>query len=198
MLGWSWRGWYPTCLADCVSGTRWASQPHVGASAGNFRYRRAPTRELAPRRRMSRERQSRHSAPICLLCHGGAGSWGISALCILSHFPDSLGLGRFSGCESHTLSAAFQSRVIPMWWAELWWPEPCSARTSGSETHTLVTPSRGVGAAAAAIPVTRCRCAQSATYHRFVCAAVGSLLRMHSTYVANTPHCLCLHSSAGH
>ena len=32
-----------------------------------------------------------------------------------------------------------------MWWAEFWWPEPCSARTSGSDTHTLVTPSRGVG-----------------------------------------------------
>ena len=72
-----------------------------------------------------------------------------------------MGLGRFSGCESHTLSVAFQSRVIPMWWAELWWPEPCSARTSGSNTHTLVTPSRGVGVAAAAIPVTRCRmCAE--------------------------------------
>ena len=49
-----------------------------------------------------------------------------------------------------------------MWWAELWWPGPCSARTSGSDTHTLVTPSRSVGvAAAAAIPVTRCRmCAE--------------------------------------
>ena len=86
-------------------------------------------------------------------------------------------------------------RVIPMWWAELWWPEFYSARTSGSNTHTLVTPSRGVGVAAAAIPVIRCRCAQSAAYHRFVCAAVGSLLHMYSTYVANTPHCLCLHSS---
>ena len=81
-------------------------------------------------------------------------------------------------CESHTLSSAFQSRVIPMWWAELWWPESYSARTSGSGTHTLVTHSRGMDVAAAAIPVTRCRCVQSAAYHRLVCAVVGSLLRM--------------------
>ena len=84
---------------------------------------------------------------------------------------------------------------------------PCGGRRSGglspvqlapavpSDTHTLVTPSRGVGVAAATIPVTRCRCAQSAAYHTFVCATVDSLLHMHSTYVANTPHCLCLQSS---
>jgi hypothetical protein len=36
--------------------------------------------------------------------HGGAGSREVSALCIPPHFPDSLGLGRFSGCESHALS----------------------------------------------------------------------------------------------
>ena len=61
------RGWYLTCLAEYVSGTRWVSQPHVGASAGHFGYRRDS-------RLMSRERQSNHSAPICLLCHVGAGS----------------------------------------------------------------------------------------------------------------------------
>lgn len=103
-----------------------------------------------------------------------------------------MGLGRFSGCESHTLSAAFQSLVNPTWWAKLWWPELCSARTSSSDTHTLVTPSRGVGVAAAAIPVIRCRCAQSAAYHRFVCAAVDSLLRMpfYLRSIRHTVHCL--------
>ena len=75
-----------------------------------------------------------------------------------------------------------------MWWAELWWPESYSARTNGSDTHTLVTHSRDMGVAAAAIPVTRCRCVQSVAYHRFVCAAAGTLLRipfyLHSRYAA--------------
>ena len=65
-----------------------------------------------------------------------------------------------------------------MWWAELWWLESYSARTSGSDTYILVTPSRGVGVAAAAIPVARCRCVQRVAYHIFVRAVVGSLLRM--------------------
>ena len=57
-------------------------------------------------------------------------------------------------------------------------PESCSARSSGSDRHTLATSSGCVDVAAPAIPVTRCRCAQSAAYHRFVCGAVGSLLCM--------------------
>ena len=61
--------------SQTVSQERDGSHNHTsGHQLAGFGYRRAPTREITPRRLMSRERQSRHSAPICLLYRGGAGS----------------------------------------------------------------------------------------------------------------------------